>query len=108
MAETKSWNVTEESASGIKSAQGTWSVSTEGDKITGRAEMQAADGEVLTYKLEGSVKDGAYTIKFLDRTDGKKDCVWSGHTPSAGGTQSHGLIGEAPCAGTKLLVRAGF
>jgi hypothetical protein len=54
------------------------------------------------------VKDGVYTVNLVDRTDGKKGCVWTGHTPSATGTQTHGLIGEAQCEGTKLILRAGF
>ncbi len=105
----QAWNVTEEGTSGIKGAQGVWAVTVDGGKITGSADMQLTNGNPLTYKVDGSVKDGVYTINLVDRTDGKKGCVWTGHVPSAAGAQqTHGLIGEAQCEGTKLILRAGF
>lgn len=107
-AASQAWNVTEEAASGIKGAQGTWSVDADGDKISGSATMQLANGNPLGYTLEGSVSGAVYTITLLNRTDGKKGCVWSGHTPP-GAEKSHGLIGEVVCDGNaKFLIRAGF
>jgi hypothetical protein len=108
MAETQSWNITEENTVGIKNAQGKWTVNVEGDKISGKAELDATNGGAVTYKIEGTVKDGVYTIALSDRSDGKKGCVWTGHAPTGPGTQTHGLIGEAPCEGAKLIIRAGF
>ena len=108
MAETQNWNITEENIVGIKNAQGVWTVNVEGDKISGKALLDATNGSAVTYKVEGTVKDGIYTVTLSDRSDGKKGCVWTGHAPAAGGQQSHGLIGEAPCEGSKLIIRAGF
>ena len=44
--------------------------------------MQANNGSELTYKLEGAIADGVYTVTMNDRSDGKKGCVWSGHAPA--------------------------
>ena len=33
------WSVTEQSASGIKYASGTWNINNEGDKVTGKADL---------------------------------------------------------------------
>ncbi|MFY9627216.1 MAG: hypothetical protein WAK03_03555 [Methylocystis sp.] len=104
----QSWNVTEEGTSGIKGAQGVWAVNVQGDKLSGTADMQLTNGNPLSYKVDGAIKDGVYTVTISDRTDGKKGCVWTGHTPAGGGTQTHGLIGEAQCEGVKLILRAGF
>ena len=57
------WSVTEQSASGIKYASGTWNISNEGDKVTGKADLQLDNGSVLTYKLDGSNAGGVYTVK---------------------------------------------
>ncbi len=109
MAETKTWQVTEESAAGIKDAQGTWNVTTTDGKISGKAEMQMSDGTMMNYKIEGSEAGGVYTINLVDRTDGKKGCVWTGKAPTAGSVQTKGLLGYAPCdGGVKLIVRAAF
>ncbi len=108
-AASQNWNVTEESASGVKAAQGVWSVNTDADgKISGAANMQLDNGNRLTYAISGAVKDSLYTIEMSDRSDGKKGCVWNGHVP-AGGDKSHGLIGTALCdKDVKLIIRAGF
>lgn len=108
MAETQNWNITEENSVGIKNAQGHWTVNVEGGKISGKAELEATNGSPVTYKVDGTVKDGVYTIALENRSDGKKGCVWTGHVPTGTGTQTHGLIGEAPCEGSKLIIRAGF
>ena len=109
LAETKSWNITEEGTSGIKSAQGVWAVTVEGDKISGSATMQLTNGNPLSYTIDGSVKDAVYTINLSKRTDGKNGCVWSGHTPAQDTAATHGLIGEARCDGNvKFVIRAGF
>ncbi len=108
-AASQSWNVTEEGESGVKAAQGTWSVNTDAEgKITGTANLQLGNGNPLTYKISGSVKDAVYTVELSDRSDGKKGCVWTGHVPT-GADISHGLIGRAECdGGAKLIIRAGF
>ena len=108
MAETQNWNITEENTVGIKNAQGKWTVNVEGAKISGKAELDATNGSSVTYTIDGTVKDGVYTIALENRSDGKKGCVWTGHVPTGTGTQTHGLIGEAPCEGSKLVIRAGF
>jgi opacity protein-like surface antigen len=105
-ASAATWLVTEENTGGIKGAQGSWTVKTEGGKISGDASMQMDNGSTLTYKVEGTAEGTNYTITFSDRTDGKKNCVWKGHPPSSGGQQARGLIGYAECDGGKLIVRA--
>jgi hypothetical protein len=108
MAETQFWNITEENTVGIKNAQGKWTVNVDASKISGKAELVGTDGSPVTYTVEGTIKDGVYTITLSNRSDGKKGCVWTGHVPTGSGTQTHGLIGEAPCEGSKLIIRAGF
>ncbi len=98
------WNVTEANAAGIKRAQGTWTVATEGDKVSGKGEMQLDNGSTLTYKLDGELAGGVYTLKLVDRTDSKKNCVWTGK-PLDGGRV---FTGEAACDGEKLTIRAGL
>jgi hypothetical protein len=110
LASSKVWNVTEESLAGVKGAQGQWFVNIDGDnKISGTANMQLDTGAVLTYTLDGSLKDSAYTVKLSGRTDGKNGCVWSGHVPEGDNMKSHGLIGKAACDGNVgFTIRAGF
>lgn len=108
MAGSQSWNVTEENTSGVKSAQGTWVLNIEGDKLSGDADLQLSNGNPLTYSVQGSVSGGVYTITLENRSDGKKGCVWTGHAPQAGGTQAHGLLGEAACQGSKLIIRTSW
>lgn len=105
-AAAATWLVTEENTGGVKGAQGTWTVKTEGNKISGEASMQMDNGSLLTYKLEGTFEGANYAIALSDRTDGKKNCVWTGHPPSSGGAQSRGLVGYAECEGAKLILRA--
>ena len=105
-AGNQTWLVTEENVGGVKGAQGTWTVNVEGNKVTGVAAMQTDKGGEVSYKVEGAIADGVYTITLKDRTDGKKGCVWSGHAPAASSTQAKGLLGYAECEGTKLIIRA--
>lgn len=71
-AASQNWNVTEEGLTGVKGAQGTWSVNTDAEnKINGTANLQLGTGNSLTYKISGSVKDAVYTIELSDRSDGK-------------------------------------
>jgi len=98
------WNVTEANKAGIKRAQGTWTVATEGDKVSGKSEMQLDNGSVLTYKLEGELTGGVYTLKLVDRTDSKKNCVWTGK-PVEGARNVY--FGEAACDGEKFIIRGG-
>jgi len=103
LAESQSWNVTEEGLSGIKNAQGVWAVKSEGGKISGVAELQLQNGSPLGYKIEGTSEAGVVTINLVDRTDGKKDCVWTGKE----GAGFKGLAGDVLCGGKKtLLLRA--
>jgi hypothetical protein len=110
LADSQIWNVTEEGSSGIKGAQGQWVVNTDSEnKISGTASMQLDTGSILTYTIDGAVKDSVYTVKMSNRTDGKNGCVWSGHVPTGEAMTSHGLIGRAVCDGNVgLIVRAGF
>jgi hypothetical protein len=105
-ASAATWLVSEENTGGVKGAQGSWTVKMDGNKINGDASMQMDNGSMLTYKVDGSVEGDVYTIKISDRTDGKKNCVWTGHPPAGVGTQSRGLVGYAECEGTKLIIRA--
>ncbi len=98
-----SFNVTEVAPSGIKRANGTWTLTTEGDKVSGKGDMQLDNGSVQTYKIDGKIEGGVYTLNLTDRTDGKKDCVWTGK-PNEGGKVYNG---EVVCAGEKFAIRAG-
>ena len=100
------WLVTEENLGGIKGGQGNWSITREGNKVKGTAEMQSDNGSLLTYKVDGEAAGSNYTIAMNDRSDGKKGCVWNGHPPSGAGSQQQGLVGYAECEGTKMIVRA--
>ncbi len=107
MAASQSWNVTEESAAGIKSAQGTWSLKAEGDKLSGSATLQRDNGDTVAYDVEGAVKDGVYTVKLDKRSDGKKGCVWTGHAQAATAMgKATGYIGDVVCEGAKFVIRA--
>jgi hypothetical protein len=98
------WSVTEQAASGIKYATGTWTLNAEGDKVAGKADMQLDNGTMLSYKLEGTVAGGVYTLNFVGRDDGKKNCVFTGK-PSAGNARVY--AGEAACEGQTLSIRGG-
>lgn len=109
-ADSKVWNVTEETVAGVKGAQGRWALNIDGEnKITGTADMQLGTGAVLTYTIDGSVKDSVYTVNLSKRTDGKNGCVWSGHVPAGENMAGHGLVGNVVCDGNvKFTIRAGF
>ena len=98
------WSVTEQAASGIKYSSGTWTLGAEGDKVTGKAEMQLDNGTMLNYKLEGAVAGGVYTLNFVGRDDGKKNCVFTGK-PSANNARVYS--GEAVCEGQTMVIRGG-
>lgn len=106
LAASEKWLVTEENTAGIKGAQGTWTLEVAAGKVSGTADMMSGRGAPLAYKIDGAIVDGVYTLNLTDRTDGKKSCVWSGHTPAAASTQKAGLIGYAECEGAKLILRA--
>ncbi|MFY9657193.1 MAG: hypothetical protein WAK01_11510 [Methylocystis sp.] len=102
-----SWNVTEESSSGIKSAQGAWLLKTEGDAFTGSATLQRDNGTEVSYNVEGALKDGIYTVKLDKRSDDKKGCVWTGHALAATALgKATGYIGDVVCEGSKFVIRA--
>jgi hypothetical protein len=106
-ASATTWLVTEENTGGIKGSQGSWNVKAEGNKISGDAAMQMANGTPFTYKFEGESEGVNYTIALTDRPDGKKGCVWKGHPPASGSAQAKGLLGYAECdGGVKLIIRA--
>lgn len=104
----ETWLVTEENVAGVKGSQGAWTVNVDGGAVTGAAAMQSGNGNLLNYTLEGAIEGVNYVVKLKDRTDGKTNCVWSGHPPSGSGTQKTGLIGYAECEGAKLIIRASF
>jgi hypothetical protein len=107
MAASDSWNVTEESAAGIKSAQGKWFLKTEGENLSGSATLQRDNGTEVTYSVEGSLKDGVWTVKLDKRSDEKKGCVWTGHAQAATALgRATGYIGDAACEGAKFVIRA--
>jgi hypothetical protein len=110
LASSQVWNVTEEGLTGVKSTQGTWAVSIDGNnKLSGSAKMQFDNGSTLTYNIDGSIADSVYTMNIAKRTDGKNGCVWSGHNPAHADQKSHGLIGEVQCDGNvRFMIRAGF
>ncbi len=98
-----SFAVTEIAKSGIKRANGTWTVTTEGDKVSGKADMQLDNGTPQTYKIDGKIEGGVYTLNFADRTDGRKGCVWVGKP----GDGAKVYNGEVTCEGDKFNIRAG-
>ncbi len=107
MAAPASWNVTEESAAGIKAAQGKWLLKGEGDNFTGSATLQRDNGTEVTYNVEGGLKDGVYTVKLDNRSDEKKGCVWTGHAQTATALgKATGYIGDVTCEGSKFVIRA--
>ncbi len=107
MAASQSWNVTEESAAGIKSAQGKWSLKSEGDALSGSAILQRDNGTEVTYNVDGAFKDGSYTVKLENRSDEKKGCVWTGHAQNATALgKATGYIGDVTCEGSKFVIRA--
>lgn len=97
------FSVTEISSSGIKRANGTWTVTTEGGKVSGKADLQLDNGSPVTYKLDGKVEGGVYTLNLADRTDGKKDCVWTGKPNDKGNV----FEGPVTCGSEKFTIRAG-
>jgi hypothetical protein len=106
-ASATTWLVTEENTGGIKGSQGSWNLKAEGNKISGEAAMQMANGTPFTYKFSGESEGANYTITLTDRPDGKNGCVWKGHPPASGGAQAKGLVGYAECdGGVKLIIRA--
>jgi hypothetical protein len=97
------YSVTEISTSGIKRANGTWTLTTEAGKVSGKADMQLDNGSVVTYKIDGKIEGGAYTLNLNERSDGKKDCVWTGKPNESGKV----LEGPVTCGSEKFVIRAG-
>jgi len=108
IAATQNWNVTEENTSGVKHGQGTWALTIDGEKLDGTASLQLDNGTPLTYSLEGTSKDGVFTVKLDKRSDDKKGCVWTGHARAATAAgKSTGYVGDLVCdGGVKLILRA--
>ncbi|MGJ0507119.1 MAG: hypothetical protein ACR652_08270 [Methylocystis sp.] len=97
------YSVTEISTSGIKRANGTWTLTTDGDKVSGKADLQLDNGKPVTYKIAGKVEGGVYTLNLTDRTDDKKDCVWTGKPNEKGNV----FEGPVTCGSEKFVIRAG-
>ncbi|MGA9602055.1 MAG: hypothetical protein WBS22_17720 [Methylocystis sp.] len=107
MAANQHWNITEENAAGIKSAQGVWDLTTEGDKLSGTAALSLDNGNQLTYNVDGELKDGVYSVKLEKRSDDKKSCVWTGKAQSATALgKATGFKGDVVCDGAKFVLRA--
>lgn len=104
-AETTKWSTTETNAVGIKVASGTWTLNNDGGKLSGSANMQFDNGKTLEYKLDGTAEGEAYTLNLVDRTDDKKNCVWTGKPAAT--ASGRVLNGEAKCDGSKFTIRAG-
>ncbi|MGD9658265.1 MAG: hypothetical protein AB7U61_11635 [Methylocystis sp.] len=104
-AETTKWSVTETNAVGIKVASGTWTLENAGGKLSGAANLQFDNGKMLDYKLEGTAEGEAYTVNLVDRTDDKKNCVWTGKPAAT--ASGRVLSGEVKCDGSKFTIRAG-
>ncbi|HEY8065447.1 MAG TPA: hypothetical protein VIF40_12110 [Methylosinus sp.] len=101
------WSVIEESSSGVMTVQGTWTMTGDGDKITGKADMQFDDGKPFAYSLEGSKKGDIYTVTLNGRSDDKSGCVWTGHIPAGADAGSAKLIGKAQCpSGSGFVIKA--
>ena len=105
-AATQAWNVTEVAVDG---AQGRWFVTIDpSNNLTGTTDMQFDTGAPLSYSLEGSINNGVYNIKLLDRSDGKKDCISTGNI-YINDNKSHKVIGEVRCSGEeKFYIRGGY
>jgi hypothetical protein len=97
------YSVTEISTSGIKRANGTWTLTAEGDKVSGKGDMQLDNGTPVNYKIEGKVEGGVYTLNLNDRSDDKKGCVWTGKANESGKV----LEGPVVCGSEKFVIRAG-
>ena len=107
MAAKQHWNITEENAAGIKSAQGAWDLTTEGDKLSGTAALSLDNGNQLTYSVDGELKDGVYSVKLENRSDDKKSCVWTGKAQNATAAgNATGFKGDVVCGGGKFVLRA--
>jgi len=61
---------------------------------------QAASG----IKYEGTVAGGVYTLNFVGRDDGKKNCVFTGKSSAA---NARVYTGEAVCEGQTMSIRGG-
>jgi hypothetical protein len=106
-AVTQMWNVSEQSTSGINLGQGTWAVTVDGDKLTGKAEMQYDDGKPFTYSFEGAKSEGGYNVNITERSDKKDGCVWSGRLPAGADPKSLKLIGKVQCtAGGAFVIKS--
>ena len=104
-AQADTWSVSERLVSGINYSSGTWNVAVQGDKLSGKADMQVDNGTMLHYSLDGSISGGIYTVKLIDRDDDKKNCIWSGKP--ADGMGGKVIQGQAECDGSKLYIRGG-
>jgi hypothetical protein len=106
-ANSQSWNITEVDPD--NGAQGQWLVDVDGgNKLSGSTNMQFDTGAVLSYALEGSINNGAVMVNMLDRSDGKKGCVFSGNIYLNADNASHRILGEVQCKDGKFLLRGGY
>lgn len=104
-AEVQLWNVTEVGPDG---AQGQWVVTVDASaNITAQTNMQLDTGAPLSYTVEGSVKNDAFSARFNERSDGKKNCVATGKV-YLNENKSHKVIGEVQCDDEKFFLRVGY
>jgi hypothetical protein len=68
--------------------------------------LQFDNGKTLDYKLDGTLEGEVYTIKLVDRTDDKKNCVWTGKPAATAAGRV--LSGDTVCDGSKFSIRAGL
>lgn len=101
----ETWSVSERMVSGINYASGTWNLNLQGDKLSGKAEMQIDNGTMLHYSIDGTVAGGVYTVTLVGRDDDKKNCVWTGKSTDGQGGKV--IAGQADCEGAKLYIRGG-
>jgi hypothetical protein len=107
LAESQSWNVSEESNSGIKNSNGTWTVTIDGDKLSGKAEMQSDVGSPSGYSFEGVKSGEVYTVTLGERADKLTGCVWTGAAPEKSDPKHFKLVGKVKCSsGPGFVIRA--
>jgi hypothetical protein len=90
-AHSQSWNITE--ADPDHRAQGHWLVNIDGNKLNGATNMLFDTGAALYYLLEGSINNGEVKVSLLNRSDGRKDCVFSGNVSLNADNASHRILG---------------
>lgn len=108
MAGEQVWNVTEVAES-VPGAQGQWHLTVDGEKASGKANLQTHTGALVTYGLEGTLGGAQFAFTMTQREDGKNGCAVSGHTTLNDDQRSHRFVGEVRCEhNVKFYVKGGF